>query len=83
MRIWPACLVNEKIQLKMAVKLDASQYSITDGNQQHLQKLSKWFNKYCSWAILLSTKTSYGKIVHSPSEILIGEKEEGEKAARK
>ncbi len=29
MRIWPACLVNEKIQLKMAVKLDASQYFIT------------------------------------------------------
>lgn len=36
-----------------------------------------------SWAIFLSTKTSYGKIVHSPSEILIGKKEEGEKAARK
>ncbi len=36
-----------------------------------------------SWAIFLSTKTSYGKIVHSPSEILIGVKQEGQKAARK
>ncbi len=36
-----------------------------------------------SWAIFLSAKTSYGKIVYSPSEILIGVKQEGQKAARK
>ncbi len=79
--IWPACLVNEKNPAEMAVELDASQYLL-------LEEISDVFKSFQNgltnrWAIFLSNKTSYGKIVHCPSEILIAEKQEGEEAARK
>ncbi len=65
----------------MAVELDASQYLL-------LEEISDVFKSFQNgltnrWAIFLSNKTSYGKIVHCPSEILIAEKQEGEEAARK